>query len=55
MSEKTVLGFRVSEELKKILLEKAAAENRSLSNFVTNALLTYLKHHLNIHHEEKPD
>ena len=40
-----MLGLRIEPELKNVLQKLADEENRSLSNFVINALLTYLKEH----------
>ena len=40
---KPLIGIKVDERLKKILQEQAIEENRTLSNFILNAVLTYLK------------
>ena len=40
---KPLIGIKVDEKLKKIFQEQAIAENRTLSNFILNATLTYLK------------
>ncbi len=40
-----MLGIRIEPKLKKILQELADKENRSLSNFVIHAILTYIKEH----------
>ena len=40
-----MLGIRVEPELKKLLQKLADEENRSLSNFVINAILTFIKEH----------
>ena len=40
-----MLGVRVDPDLKDVLQKLADEENRSLSNFVINALLTYIKEH----------
>ena len=37
-----MIGIKVSEGFKKLIQEAARNENRSLSNFVKHALLTYL-------------
>jgi uncharacterized protein (DUF1778 family) len=49
---KTLIGLRVSPELKKLLQEAAKDENRSLSNFIKHALLTYLKEKKGVDHKE---
>lgn len=51
-SMKTVIGIKVSPELKKILQEAAKDENRSLSNFIKHCLLTYLKEKKSIEYKE---
>ena len=38
-----MIGFRASKEFKKFLLELADKENRTLTSFITNAILYYLK------------
>ena len=40
---KIMIGIKVSEKFKSLLEEQAKAENRSLSNFVKNALVQYLE------------
>ena len=45
---KTLLGVRVEPELKVLLQKLADGENRNLSNFVVNAVITYLKDHKGI-------
>ena len=40
-----MIGFRVEEELKGLFEKVAEKENRSLSNFIINAILVYLKEH----------
>jgi uncharacterized protein (DUF1778 family) len=40
-----MIGFRVTKEFKKFLQELADGENRSLSSFLVNAVLTYIKEH----------
>ena len=40
---KIMIGFRVTPEFKKILEEQAYKENRTLSGFLYNAVLYYLK------------
>jgi|GEM_PF-6793273 len=38
-----MIGIRVSEKFKTLLEEEAKAENRTLSNFIKNALIQYLE------------
>lgn len=38
-----MIGFRVTEEFKKFLQEQADSENRSLSSFLMNAVLYYIR------------
>lgn len=38
-----MIGFKVTREFKRFLQDIAKRENRSLSNFIVNALLTYIK------------
>jgi hypothetical protein len=40
---KVMIGIKVSEKFKALLEEQAKAENRTLSNFIKNALITYLE------------
>lgn len=40
-----MLGIRIDPDLKKTLQKLADEENRTLSNFVINAVLTYIKDH----------
>jgi uncharacterized protein (DUF1778 family) len=42
---KIMIGFRVTKEFKKLLQKLADEENRSLSSFLNNAVLTYIKEH----------
>jgi predicted transcriptional regulator len=42
---KIMLGIRIDPELKDSLQKLADEEDRSLSNFVVRALLTYIKEH----------
>jgi len=49
---KIMIGFRATRELKKFLQEIAKRENRSLSNFIVNALLTYIKEHHDVEYSE---
>jgi len=43
-----MIGLRIEPELKKLLQDLADSENRTLSNFIVNAILTYLKEHKGI-------
>ncbi len=40
-----MIGFRIDQELKDLLEKLAQKENRTLSNFIINAILTYIKNH----------
>ena len=40
-----MIGFRIDQELKDLFEELAEKENRSLSNFIINAVLAYMKQH----------
>ena len=40
-----MIGFRVDQDLKEFFEKLAKKENRSLSNFIINAILTYIKEH----------
>ncbi len=44
---KTMTMIRMDESIKKQLKELAETENRSLSNFIINATLEYVKDHYN--------
>ena len=43
-----MIGIRADREFKQFLEEVADEDNRSLSNFVMHAVLTYLKEHKGI-------
>jgi hypothetical protein len=43
-----MIGFRATKEFKKFLQELADDENRTLSSFLTNAVLTYIREHKGI-------
>lgn len=43
-----MIGFKASKEFKDFLQGIAKAENRTLSNFIVNALLVYIKEHRGI-------
>jgi hypothetical protein len=45
---KIMIGFRVTKEFKEFLQELADGENRTLSSFLVNAVLTYIKEHKKI-------
>lgn len=49
-----MIGFKATKEFKAFLQKMAKQENRTLSNFIINALLTYTKEHRGIEYEEKP-
>ena len=50
---KILIGIKVNPEFKQILQEAARDENRSLSNFIKNCLLTYLKERKGIDYKEE--
>lgn len=37
-----MIGIKVSNQFKKLILEVARDENRSLSNFIKHVIITYL-------------
>lgn len=43
-----MIGFKATKEFKEFLQTMAKEENRTLSNFIINALLTYIKEHKGI-------
>jgi len=45
---KIMIGFRVIPKFKAFLQKQADEENRSLSSFLNNAVLTYVKDHKGI-------
>ena len=48
-----MIGLRVSPKFKEFLQSQADQEHRTLSNFITNAVLTYVKDHKKVEwHEE---
>lgn len=49
---KVLVNIRIEKEIKKFIEEYASKERRSLSNFITNAILTYVQDH---HGTEPPD
>jgi uncharacterized protein (DUF1778 family) len=42
---KKMMGLRIDPELKMFFQKIADEENRNLSNFIINAVLTYIKEH----------
>ena len=50
---KIMIGLRVTHKFKKFLQELADKENRTLSGFINNAILTYIKEHQGIEWKEK--
>jgi len=51
---KILVAFKATKEFKEFLQAQAKKENRTLSGFIINALLIYIKEHLGIEYEEKP-
>ena len=49
-----MIGFKATKEFKSFLQKMSKQENRSLSNFIINALLTYIKEHRGVEYEENP-
>ena len=50
-----MIGFRVTKEFKSFLQKLANQENRTLSSFLNNAVLTYIKEHKNITWKQPED
>jgi len=48
-----MIGLRVSPKFKDFLQNQADQENRTLSNFITNAVLTYVKDHKGVEWREE--
>jgi uncharacterized protein (DUF1778 family) len=48
-----MIGLRVSPKFKDFLQSQADKENRTLSNFITNAVLTYVKDHKGVEWREE--
>jgi uncharacterized protein (DUF1778 family) len=42
---KIMIGLRVTNEFKTLLQKLADEENRTLSNFIENAVISYIKDH----------
>ena len=51
---KIMIGIRATKEFREFLMKMADQENRTLSNFITNALLTYIKEHKGIDWKKEP-
>jgi uncharacterized protein (DUF1778 family) len=51
---KVMIGFKADKEFKEILQKAAQDERRTLSNFIKNALLEYLKDKHQVEYQEKP-
>jgi uncharacterized protein (DUF1778 family) len=51
---KKMMGIRIDPELKAFFQKYADAENRNLSNFILNAVITYIKEHKGIDYK-KPE
>lgn len=49
-----MIGFRTEQGLKDLFEREATRENRTLSSFIINAVLTYLKEHKGIDWHKKP-
>jgi len=47
---KLLVNIRLEKEIKKFIEEYATKERRSISNFITNGILTYIKDH----HDDDP-
>ncbi len=45
---KKIMTLRMDQDLKKFFQKVAAEERRSLSNFIINSVLTYIKDHKGI-------
>ena len=43
-----MIGFKATKKFKEFLQKMADDENRTLSNFIVNALITYIKEHHSI-------
>ena len=48
-----MVGFKATREFKRFLQDMAKRENRSLSNFIVNALLTYIKERHDLDYSEE--
>ncbi len=52
---KIMIGFKASKEFKEFLRGLAKSENRTLSNFIVNALLTYIREHKGVEYRPMGD
>ena len=52
---KIMIGFKATKHFKAFLQKIAKEENRTLSNFIINAILTYIKEHKGIDYQEPPE
>jgi uncharacterized protein (DUF1778 family) len=52
---KIMIGFKATKHFKEFLQKIAKEENRTLSNFIINAVLTYIKEHKGIDYQEPPE
>ena len=52
MKKEIMIGFKATRKFKEFLQEMAKKENRTLSNFITNALLIYVSEHLSVKYKE---
>ena len=50
-----MMGIRIDLDLKKFMQKMADEENRNLSNFIVNAVLTYIKDHKGIDWKKSKD
>ena len=50
---KIMIGFKATREFKDFLKKMAKQENRTLSNFIFNALLVYTKEHRGVDWNEE--
>ena len=52
---KIMIGLRVEPEFKEFLQKLADEENRTLSNFINHALLTYIQEHKGVDWRKESD
>ena len=52
MKKEIMIGFKATKKFREFLQEMAKKENRTLSNFITNALLIYISEHLSVKYKE---
>ena len=48
-----MIGFKASEQFRRFLQSMAKKENRSVSNFIVNAILVYLREHHNVEWDQE--